>query len=171
MHHPFLSVIVPVYRVETTLDECVRSIVSQSFADLQLILVDDGSPDACPAMCDSWAKRDGRISVVHKPNGGLSDARNAGIGIAEGELESVVNGLVISHMTLPELVVGIVDEVPSVIRSLFDIPCPFVYGMLVESVETGGIDEIDDSLSGSANKYGGVACHHLSAVGLGCEYA
>lgn len=86
MHHPFLSVIVPVYRVETTLDECVRSIVSQSFADLQLILVDDGSPDACPAMCDSWAKRDGRISVVHKPNGGLSDARNAGIGIAEGEL-------------------------------------------------------------------------------------
>lgn len=80
-----LSIIVPVYRVENTLDECVQSIVTQSFGDWQLILVDDGSPDRCPAMCDEWAGKDGRISVIHKANGGLSDARNAGIDIAVGE--------------------------------------------------------------------------------------
>ncbi len=80
-----LSIIVPVYRVEDTLDECVRSIVSQSFIDWQLVLVDDGSEDRCPAKCDEWAGKDGRISVIHKANGGLGDARNAGIDVAEGE--------------------------------------------------------------------------------------
>ena len=80
-----LSVIVPVYRVEATLDRCVESIIGQTFSDLEVILVDDGSPDNCPAMCDEWAEKDGRIRVIHKQNGGLSDARNAGIGIARGE--------------------------------------------------------------------------------------
>lgn len=80
-----LSVIIPVYRVEATLDRCVESIVRQTFGDLEVILVDDGSPDHCPQMCDDWARRDGRIKVVHKPNGGLSDARNAGLDIAKGD--------------------------------------------------------------------------------------
>ena len=74
-----LSVIIPVYRVEETLDRCVESVAQQTFTDLEIILVDDGSPDQCPQKCDAWARRDARISVIHKANGGLSDARNAGL--------------------------------------------------------------------------------------------
>ena len=80
-----LSIIIPVYRVETTLNRCVESVVTQDFDDFELILVDDGSPDNCPQLCDSWAAKDRRISVIHKSNGGLSDARNAGIDMARGD--------------------------------------------------------------------------------------
>ena len=80
-----ISVIVPVYKVEKYLDTCIKSIVDQTHTDLEIILVDDGSPDNCPAICDEWAKKDARIRVVHKENGGLSDARNAGVEIATGE--------------------------------------------------------------------------------------
>ena len=79
-----ISVIVPVYKVEAYLDRCVQSIVDQTYANLDIILVDDGSPDRCPQMCDKWAKRDNRIRVIHKENGGLSDARNAGMQAASG---------------------------------------------------------------------------------------
>ena len=79
-----LSVIIPVYRVEATLDRCVESVLSQKVDDMEVILVDDGSPDRCPQMCDEWARRDPRIRVVHKENGGLSDARNAGLDMATG---------------------------------------------------------------------------------------
>jgi len=79
-----VSVIVPVYKVEKYLDRCVESIVNQNYKNLEIILVDDGSPDNCPEMCDEWAKKDTRIKVIHKENGGLSDARNAGIKIATG---------------------------------------------------------------------------------------
>lgn len=80
-----ISVIVPVYNVEKYLDECIESIVSQSYTNFELILVDDGSPDKCPEICDEWAKRDNRIKVIHKENGGVSSARNAGIDAASGE--------------------------------------------------------------------------------------
>ena len=80
-----LSIIIPVYRVETTLNRCVESVVAQDFDDFELILVDDGSTDNCPQMCDDWAVKDQRIKVIHKTNGGLSDARNAGIDIAQGD--------------------------------------------------------------------------------------
>ncbi len=80
-----ISVIVPVYNVEKYLDKCIESIVNQTYRDLEIILVDDGSPDNCPAICDEWAKRDTRIKVIHKENGGLSSARNAGLDIATGE--------------------------------------------------------------------------------------
>lgn len=79
-----ISVIVPVYNVEAYLDQCIASIVSQTYTNLEIILVDDGSPDNCPDMCDVWAKRDPRIKVIHKENGGLSDARNAGMAVATG---------------------------------------------------------------------------------------
>lgn len=80
-----ISVIVPVYKVESYLDDCVKSILAQSYTDFELILVDDGSPDRCPAMCDDWAEKDGRIRVIHKENGGLSSARNAGLDVMRGE--------------------------------------------------------------------------------------
>ena len=74
-----ISVIVPVYKVEKYLHRCVDGILSQSFTDFKLILVDDGSPDDCGKICDDYAKKDNRISVIHKENGGLSSARNAGL--------------------------------------------------------------------------------------------
>lgn len=80
-----LSIIVPIYKVEPYIRRCVDSILSQTFTDFELILVDDGSPDSCPAICDEYARKDNRIRVIHKPNGGLSDARNAGIDIAQGD--------------------------------------------------------------------------------------
>ena len=83
--NPKVSVIVPVYKVEKYLERCVSSIVNQTYSNLEIILVDDGSPDNCPQMCDVWAQRDDRIRVIHKPNGGLSDARNAGMDIATGD--------------------------------------------------------------------------------------
>ena len=86
-----ISVIVPVYKVEAYLDKCISSIANQTYRNLEIILVDDGSPDNCPAMCDTWAEKDSRIRVIHKTNGGLSDARNAGMAIATGELMTFVD--------------------------------------------------------------------------------
>ncbi len=81
----FFSVIVPIYKVEEYLPACIESVLGQSFQDFELILVDDGSPDKCPAMCDAYARKDERIKVIHKPNGGLASARRAGIKVAMGE--------------------------------------------------------------------------------------
>ena len=86
-----ISVIVPIYNVEDYLDRCVESIINQTYKNLEIILVDDGSPDNCPQMCDDYAKKDSRIKVVHKENGGLSDARNAGMEVATGEYISFVD--------------------------------------------------------------------------------
>lgn len=86
-----ISVIIPVYKVETFLDECICSVLGQSYKNLEVILVDDGSPDKCPEMCDEWAKRDNRITVIHKANGGLSDARNAGLDVSSGDYIAFVD--------------------------------------------------------------------------------
>ncbi len=81
----FFSVIVPVYKVEKYLSACIESILAQTFSDYEIILVDDGSPDSCPKICDDYKEKDNRIKVVHKQNGGLASARRAGIKVAEGE--------------------------------------------------------------------------------------
>lgn len=81
---PEISVIVPVYKVEKYLDRCIESIVNQTYPDFELILVDDGSPDGSPILCDKWAEKDSRVHVIHKKNGGESSARNAGLKIAKG---------------------------------------------------------------------------------------
>lgn len=80
-----LSVIVPVYKVEKYLSKCIDSILAQSFTDYELILVDDGSPDRCPTMCDEYIQKDSRIKVIHQINQGLSAARNTGIESATGD--------------------------------------------------------------------------------------
>ena len=82
---PEISVIVPVYKVEKYIHRCVDSILGQTFSDIQVILVDDGSPDTCGDICEEYARRDSRVRVIHKENGGLSDARNAGIPQADGK--------------------------------------------------------------------------------------
>ena len=81
---PLLSIIVPVYKVENYLPKCIDSILAQTFTDFELILVDDGSPDNCPALCDAAAEKDARVRVIHQKNGGLSAARNAGLDAARG---------------------------------------------------------------------------------------
>lgn len=85
MNDPLVSVIIPVYGVEKYLNKCVDSVVNQTYKKIEIILVDDGSPDQCPRLCDEWVKKDERVRVLHKSNGGLSDARNAGIKICKGE--------------------------------------------------------------------------------------
>ena len=82
---PLISVIVPIYNVDKYLDKCVESIVNQTYKNLEIILVDDGSPDKSPKMCDEWAKKDNRIVVIHKKNGGVCTARNMGLDKAKGE--------------------------------------------------------------------------------------
>lgn len=89
---PLISVIVPIYRVERYLSKCVESILNQTYRHLEIILVDDGSPDGSGAICDEFAEKDSRIWVIHKENGGLSDARNAGIEIAKGTYLAFVDG-------------------------------------------------------------------------------
>ena len=121
-----LSIIVPVYKVEEFLDKCVESILAQTFTDYELILVDDGSPDQCGAMCDTWAKKDSRIKVIHKKNGGLSDARNAGIDICKGDY------------------IGFVDSDDYISERMFEI--------LVRNLETY---DADISMCGYANVYAG----------------
>ena len=81
---PLISVIIPVYRVERFLSRCIDSVIGQTYKNLEIILVDDGSPDRCGDICDEYACKDQRIKVIHKENGGVSSARNAGLDIAKG---------------------------------------------------------------------------------------
>lgn len=87
-----ISVIVPVYRVKDYINECIDSIINQTYRNLEIILVDDGSPDDCGEICDMYSEQDSRITVIHKQNGGLSDARNAGLDAAAGEYIAFVDG-------------------------------------------------------------------------------
>jgi len=107
---PLVSVIVPIFKVEQYLRRCIDSILNQTYPNLEVILVDDGSPDRCGQICDDYAGTDQRIKVIHKPNGGLSDARNAGIEIATGDFIGFVDSDDFIHpemyQTLYELLVN-----------------------------------------------------------------
>ena len=99
MEHGLVSVVVPVFKVEQFLEDCVQSIIDQTYPYFELILVDDGSPDNCGIICDRLAEKDHRITVIHKTNGGLSDARNAGIEKASGQYITFIDSddLISSH--------------------------------------------------------------------------
>lgn len=87
-----ISIIVPIHKIERYLRQCIDSILAQTFTDFELLLIDDGSPDECPAICDEYAKKDARIRVFHKPNGGLTSARNCGLDNAKGEWIMHIDG-------------------------------------------------------------------------------
>lgn len=89
---PLISVVIPIYNVEKYLNRCIHSVLAQTYFHLEVILVDDGSPDHCSVMCDEWARQDQRVRVVHKTNGGLSSARNAGIDAATGKYLLFIDG-------------------------------------------------------------------------------
>ncbi len=91
MHNPLISVIVPIYNVEKYLKQCIDSLINQEYKNLEIVLVDDGSPDSCGKICDDYASNDARIKVVHKINGGLSDARNVGFAHSTGSLVSFID--------------------------------------------------------------------------------
>lgn len=105
-----ISIIVPVYNIEPYLPSCVESVLWQSFRDFELILVDDGSPDGCPALCDAYAEEDQRVRVIHQENGGLSEARNAGMSEARGEYMAFVDGDDIVHPAFLETLLSALSE-------------------------------------------------------------
>lgn len=105
-----ISVIVPIYKVEDFLDACIESLVNQTYSNLEIILVDDGSPDRCGEICDAWEKTDTRIRVIHKENGGLSDARNAGIRIANGSYIGFVDSDDVIHPRMYEILVDALEH-------------------------------------------------------------
>ena len=128
-NQPLISVIVPVYNVEKYLNKCVDSIINQTYKNLEIILVDDGSPDNCPKICDDYSKKDNRIVVIHKNNGGLSDARNAGIDIANGEYLSFVDSDDYIDEKYVEVLYDLIDKYNSKI-SMVDIKRVFENGKI-----------------------------------------
>ena len=131
-----ISVIVPIYNVEKYLDRCVNSIINQTYKNLEIILVDDGSPDNCPQMCDDYAKKDSRIRVVHKENGGLSDARNAGMKVATGEYVSFIDSD--DYVSL--------DFYETLLQTMIDNDSDIVECSVVKFYEDNNFDEYSDDL-------------------------
>lgn len=109
-YNKLISIIVPVYKVEEYLPKCVESLLKQTYKNLEIILVDDGSPDRCPSLCDEYALQDSRIKVVHKENGGLADARNAGIDIMSGEYVTFVDSDDYIHPQMVELLFKAMEQ-------------------------------------------------------------
>ena len=110
MNEPILSVIVPVYKTEKYIDACLRSILDQNLKDIEVILVDDASPDGCPAICDDYARGDDRVKVVHKPNQGLGYARNSGFDVARGRYVTFIDSDDEIHPEAYEKAVGLMES-------------------------------------------------------------
>lgn len=106
MNNPCISIIVPCYKVENYLDRCLNSLVNQTLFHVEIILVDDGSPDKIPEMCEEWKKRDSRIKVIHKDNGGLGYARNSGLEVATGEYVAFVDSDDYVELNMYEILYG-----------------------------------------------------------------
>ncbi len=105
-----ISLIVPIFKVEKYLDRCIESIVNQTYKNLEIILIDDGSPDKCGDICDEWAQKDTRIKVIHKVNGGVSSARNAGLDIATGEYVAFIDPDDYVSLDMFEYIINEIDD-------------------------------------------------------------
>lgn len=110
MKNDLISIIIPVYKVEKYLEKCIESVLKQTYTNLQIILVDDGSPDNCGKICDEYAKKDPRIEVIHKVNGGLSDARNVGIAKAKGKYIGFVDSDDYIKEDMYEILINLIKE-------------------------------------------------------------
>ena len=110
MKNDLISIIIPVYKVEKYLEKCIESVLKQTYTNLQVILVDDGSPDNCGKICDEYAKKDSRIEVIHKVNGGLSDARNVGIAKAKGKYIGFVDSDDYIKEDMYEILINLIKE-------------------------------------------------------------
>jgi glycosyltransferase involved in cell wall biosynthesis len=123
MTESLISIIVPCYKVEKYIHNCIKSVLHQSYVNWELILIDDGSPDCCGEICDEYAKMDDRISVIHKKNGGLSSARNAGLDIVSGEYVSFLDSDDFWHPDYLKVMMGyIITEGAEIVQ------CGFVRG-------------------------------------------
>lgn len=133
MKNELISIIVPIYNVEKYLKQCINSIINQTYKNIEIILVDDGSPDKCGEICDEYSKKDDRIIVIHKKNGGLSDARNKGIDIANGEyltfvdsddfvennyIEKLYNSIKLNNAKIAQCGISKVNESSEIIEKL-----------------------------------------------------
>ena len=141
-----LSVIIPVYKVEDYLERCVRSVLNQSYKDVELVLVDDGSPDRCPQICDDLATEDSRIKVVHKKNGGLASARNEGIKNATGEYLAFLDSDDQWNIDLLGGVMGAVSNSEAEMV-LFDTICTYADGHMMKRESHGLFDGAPKELS------------------------
>lgn len=110
MNEPLISVILPVYKVEKYLSNCIESVLRQSYTNWELIIVDDGSPDRCPQICDEYAIRDDRIRVIHKANGGLSSARNAGLDVFRGDYVTFLDSDDFWHRDYLKTLLGLCED-------------------------------------------------------------
>ncbi len=137
-----ISVVIPVYKVEKYLDECLESVVNQTYKNLEIILVDDGSPDNCPKICDEWAKKDNRIKVIHKKNGGISDARNAGIKEATGNYISFVDSDDYIEKNLYEIAIKKIKQNEA---QIFIFGRSYLYGNKKESKNSNEVELIMDT--------------------------
>ena len=136
MIQPLISVIVPIYNVEKYLRACVDSILAQNYSNLEVILVDDGSPDGCPAICDEYARQDNRVRVIHQKNGGLSAARNAGIDACHGDYLTFVDSDEFIHP----------DYVDILLNTCKDTGCDVSIGK-IQRVQNNGDLSLEDRRS------------------------
>lgn len=125
-----ISVVIPIYKVEEYLDRCIDSVVNQTYKNLEIILVDDGSPDSCPAICDEWAKRDDRIVVLHKTNGGIADARNKALDVASGEYITFVDSD--DYLSL--------DAITLMYTKIVQMQCDMVVGKIINVYSDGHME-------------------------------
>jgi glycosyltransferase involved in cell wall biosynthesis len=173
---PTISVIVPIYNTEKYLKKCVDSILAQTFTNLEIILVDDGSQDNCPGICDDYKRKDQRIRVIHKENGGLADAKNAGLRLAKGEYIGFVDSVdyvkkdmyavlyVLINQTDSDIAVCGFSEVPS----SGIVPCPMFISDHVMVLEQ--MDAVKEVLLGETIKSYAWNKLYRSALFEGIEY-
>lgn len=149
-----ISVIIPVYGVEDYLDECLESVVGQTYKNLEIILVDDGSKDNCPAMCDAWAKKDSRIQVIHKENGGVSSARNRGFECATGDYVIFIDSDDLLHLEMLETLAKPLNEYPDVDGAFCGFSSMMENGEILQEIFKQTHDQCVDRVSAAKKVIG-----------------